>query len=384
VTRLGVRSDALLEVAAASARLADEVREEAAGLAASVSCARAPFAGGWRGRTAGATVAIGWVRVQAAVVGVVGPGGAWGEAVALDALAVDLRAAARVYAEVEGSVRAVLEGVRAGADLAARGGWLTDGVGSVPVVLAVTPTPGAGYGPGTGTAGVLGGVAGLVSAGEGLDGGRVRVLETTLPEGESGWVVVVPGTQEWSPRAGTNPFDVTTDVRAMLGDATVAAAGVALALERARAASGRSDPDDPVLLVGHSQGGILAAALASDPTFRARHHVTHVVTSGAPVGLFPVGADVRVLAVEHTDDPVPRLDLSPNPASSRWVTIRAPRGRAPVDVTSHRREAYVETVAAAEGAPHGTVPGLDAWQVSAWPFLAVPVRSVSEFQVRRR
>ena len=76
-----------------------------------------------------------WVRLEAETASVVGPGGAWGEALALDVLALRLRAAARVYAGVEASVSAVLAGVGAGADLAARGGWLTDG----PVAPAVTP-----------------------------------------------------------------------------------------------------------------------------------------------------------------------------------------------------------------------------------------------------
>jgi pimeloyl-ACP methyl ester carboxylesterase len=138
-----------------------------------------------------------------------------------------------------------------------------------------------------------------------------------------------------------------------------------------------------VLLVGHSQGGILAAALASDRAFGARHRVTHVVTTGAPVGLFPVGGHVRVLAVEHTDDPVPRLDLTPNPATAGWVTVEAPGGPTVLVVHSHRREAYVETLAAAEGAPRGTVAGLDAWCASAGAFLGVPVRSVAEFEIRR-
>ena len=211
----------------------------------------------------------------------------------------------------------------------------------------------------------------------------MRVLETTRGDGGAAWVVVIPGTQQWSARPGTNPFDVTTDVRAMTGDPTVAAAGVVVALDRARAGSRRSSAGDPVALVGHSQGGILAAALASDPSFTARHRVTHVVTSGAPIGIFTVPPSVRVLSVEHTDDPVPRLDLTPNPSHSAWVTVRAAHGPAAVDLSSHARGAYVRTLGAAEGAPHGTVPGLDAWRASAGDFLGVPVRSVSEFQIRR-
>jgi pimeloyl-ACP methyl ester carboxylesterase len=211
----------------------------------------------------------------------------------------------------------------------------------------------------------------------------VRVLETSRPGGGSAWVVVVPGTQDWSLRAGPNPFDLTTDVRALTGEATVAAAGVAAALTLARSRSGRATPDDPVLLVGHSQGGILAAALASDPGFTREHRVTHLVTTGAPVALFPVPSRVRVLSVEHADDPVPGLDLTPNPAHATWLTVQAPAATRPVDVDRHRLGGYVATVRVLEGAPRGTISGLDGWQASAGAFLGAPVRSVAEAVAER-
>ena len=318
-----------------------------------------------------------WLRLEGDGARVVGPGGMWGEALALDALALHLRAAARVYAEVEGSVAAVLAGVGAGADLAARGGLLTDGA-AMPAVTPVEPTLLVDDGHG------FRGAADLVAAGEGLDGGRVRVVEVVRGDGGSAWVVVVPGTQEWSPAPGTNPFDLTTDVRAVTGGATLAAAGVVAALDVVRSRAGaRSTPADPVVLVGHSQGGILAAALASDPGFTGRHRVTHVVTSGSPVALFPVPPTTRVLSVEHGDDPVPRLDLTPNPDRSSWVTVRTPRDGVAVDVGRHRLDGYVATLRVAEGAPRGTVGGLDAWQASAGGVLGRPVRSVSELQVER-
>ena len=280
------------------------------------------------------------------------------------------------YVEVEAAVSALLRGVSAGTDLAGRGGFLTERPGSV-VVTAVEPTL-----PVDPQRGLLG-AAGLVGAGRGLDGGRVRVVEVSAGDGGSAWLVVVPGTQEWSPRPAANPFDVTTDLRAMTGDQTLAAAGVTAALARARAASARSTPSDPVLLVGHSQGGILAAALAADPGFREDHRVTHVLTTGSPVALFPVPSGVRVLSVEHGDDPVPRLDLTPNPASASWVTVRSPRHGTGLDVGSHRLEGYVRTVGVLEAAPRGTIAGLDAWQASAGGFLGRPVRSVSEFRIER-
>lgn len=368
-----VRSEALAATAARVEAVADEVRAAAHRLATVAARVRPPPVP-W---PADAAFFAQWLHLETETTRVVGPAGAWGEAVRLDALALQLRAAARVYAEVESSVSAVLAAVGAGADLAARGGWLTDG-SSVPTVTAVAPMLALDRDHGFRNA------ADLVAAGEGLDGGRVRVVEVVRGDGGSAWVVVVPGTQEWSPRAGANPFDLGTDVRAVTGDPTLAAAGVAAALEVARSrAAARSTPADPVVLVGHSQGGILAAALASDAGFIRRNRVTHVVTSGSPVGLFPVPETTRVLSVERGDDPVPRLDLTPNPDRSSWVTVRTPREGLPVDVRAHRLEGYVAVLRTAEGAPRGTVAGLDAWQASAGGVLGRPVRSVSELRVER-
>lgn len=384
--RVTVRSEALDAAAARVSALADQLREDAGLLAGVAAGMGSPHV-----RVPGDVLVLGsWLRLEGEVVGVVGPCGVWGEALSLDGLAAGLRAAARVYTEVERGVSAVLAGVAAGADLVSRAGWLVDapggapdGVGPAPVLRPVEPTLDGPLVGGVGRAGRVPGVADLVAAGEGLDGGRVRVLETTRADGGSAWVVVAPGTQVWSLRAGTNPFDLTTDVRALTGEATVAATGVAAAVALALARSGRATADDPVMLVGHSQGGILAAALASDAGFRRRHRVTHVVTSGSPVGLFPVPSTTRVLSVEHADDPVPRLDLTPNPADAGWVTVVAPADAGAVDLARHRLGGYVDTVRVAEGAPRGTVVGLDGWRASAGAFVGVPVRSVTEVVVER-
>ena len=368
-----VRSEALVATAARLEALADEVRDDAHALAVLAARAGPPPVRG----PGDLSVMVQWVRLEGEATGVVGPGGAWGEGLALEVLALHLRAAARVYAQVEASVAAVMSGVGAGADLAARGGRLTDG-SAAPRVTTVEPTLQLDADSG------FRGAADLVAAGEGLDGGRVRVVEVARGDGGSAWVVVVPGTQQWSPRPGANPFDVTTDVRALTGGTTLAAAGVAAALEVARGrAGGRSTGADPVVLVGHSQGGILAAALASDAAFTRRHRVTHVVTSGAPVGLFPVPPSTAVLSVERGDDPVPRLDLTPNPDRPSWVTVRTPSTGPAVDVRAHRLEGYVATLRVAEGAPRGTIDGLDAWQASAGGVLGRPVRSVCELVIER-
>ncbi len=210
----------------------------------------------------------------------------------------------------------------------------------------------------------------------GADGpeGRVRVIEVPQVDGGSAWVVEIPGTQDWRPRPGADPFDLTTDVAAMAGDATLAARGVAGALDAAMAASGRLGSADPVMLTGHSQGGILAAALASDPGFRSGHRVTQVVTAGSPVARFPVPRDVGVLSLEHAQDPVPRLDGSPNPDRASWTTVvRDLGGDADVAGRASRAHAaaeYVETARALDRVPAGSRASVDAWRADAAPFLA--------------
>jgi len=181
--------------------------------------------------------------------------------------------------------------------------------------------------------------------------GHVRVVEVPQAEGAV-WVLEVSGTQVWDPRAGTSPFDVTTDVRLMGRETTVLADGASQALARAQAASGRETGGERVLLVGHSLGGIVAAGLASSPRFRETHGPVSVVTMGSPVGRMPVPASVPVLSLEHPQDAVPRLDGTANPDRARWTTVtRDLRGDTDAVATAsgaHATAEYVETAAAAD------------------------------------
>ncbi len=382
MSRVGVRSEALHAAASAADLAAEEVRHAAGGLLAAARCRPPPVPG-----TGDVELAVRWVGLEGQVLSAAGPGGLLGASVGLEVLAGRLRMVARAYEEVERGVALVMRSVARGADLGGGVGWFSDRPG-VPVLTDVPSTwPGRR----------IDGPADLVAAGAGLDGGRVRVVELAAPEGGSAWVVVVPGTQHWSPEAGANPFDLTTDVRAVTagaGGVTVAAAGAAAALDRARAGSAHAAADDPVILVGHSQGGILAAALASDPGFARGHRVTHVLTTGAPVGLFPVPDAVRVLSVEQAGDPVPGLDLTPNPSRPGWTTLCVGEGL-PVDVRQHAFGGYVDALRSASGGggrhggAYGPRPagecdeGLEAWAASAGDFLRAAVRSVTEVEVRR-
>jgi hypothetical protein len=65
------------------------------------------------------------------------------------------------------------------------------------------------------------------------------------------------------------------------------------------------------MLVGHSEGGIVAMDLAGDSSFNGRRvNVTHVVVAGSPVSSKPVAAAsaTKVFSVENVNDIVTHLD----------------------------------------------------------------------------
>ncbi len=172
---------------------------------------------------------------------------------------------------------------------------------------------------------------------------RVRIVQVPQPDGSSAWIAQIPGTQEWDPRAGANPFDLTGDLHLMAGDTTTAMRSVRRALETAMADAG-VPPGQPVMLSGHSQGGIIAAALAASPAFRRRFHVTRVVTSGAPIARFDIPKSVHVLSLEHEQDIVPRLEGETNPDRRTWVTVRRDvSGDTDDPIAAHDRNLYAKT-----------------------------------------
>jgi hypothetical protein len=148
--------------------------------------------------------------------------------------------------------------------------------------------------------------------------GQVQVIAIEHPGLVASYVVQIPGTQDWSPFRTDNPVDLTTNValEAMAHDTKMQQA-VREAMEDAGI-----PPDAPVMLTGHSQGGITAAALTADPDFRDRFNVKSVVTGGSPIGRIDIPDDVSVLSLEHDQDVVPKLEGKDNPDRANWITVR--------------------------------------------------------------
>lgn len=210
--------------------------------------------------------------------------------------------------------------------------------------------------------------------------GTVRVERVDAADGSRRWVVQIPGTHRWSPVAAADPFDLTADVRTLGGDSSAVQQTVVRSLDAVGAR-----PDEPVLLVGHSLGGMAAAQLAADPAVRQRFRITNVVTAGSPIALSSVPDHVHVLALEHTDDLVPRLDGTANPDRPTWATVSRPStpvtGEDPPAalLRTHDVGAYQRTGSFIDAS---TDPEVVAAREHLAPFLDGPGRTATTWEVQ--
>ncbi len=213
-----------------------------------------------------------------------------------------------------------------------------------------------------GLAGVLDAVAGTYddpqpSGTSGTPTATVTVERLDRPDGSRSWLVAVPGTQSWG-----FDQDVATDMGTNLelvgGVANPMTAGVLAAMGAAGIA-----PDEPVVLAGHSQGGMvaLAAATAAAGSYR----IGGVVTAGSPSVPGHTPAGVPVIRLEHDEDAVPQTDGAPTQAGGDVTRVtRSLADDHPVlPLEAHAVTGYVATaglVDAAVAAAPGSSPGVAA------------------------
>jgi len=195
--------------------------------------------------------------------------------------------------------------------------------------------------------------------------GTIRVEELDHLDGTRTWVVEIPGTQDTGFR-GTNPMDMATNLRLMAGLPNDGTALVTRALEQAGVGA-----DEPILMVGHSQGGMVAMALAGSSTFASRYRVAAVATLGSPVANVSVPRSTQVLNIEHAEDFIPTTDGAPSPDEPNRTTVRRelrkssdPQDRLAGHLTpdAHRVGVYARSAAVVDD---DADPFLDGWREAA-------------------
>lgn len=150
--------------------------------------------------------------------------------------------------------------------------------------------------------------------------GRQGTIEVQRIEDRDGtrYVVYLPGTDDLHTLPWTQDGDLRdmgTNFRISSGMDDVYTRGIADAMHQAGIG-----PDDPVMLVGHSQGGMAAATMLADGS---DFDVRQVVTAGSPTAYldgFPTGS--RVLSLENSADVIPLTDGAANRDSVEQVTVR--------------------------------------------------------------
>ena len=156
------------------------------------------------------------------------------------------------------------------------------------------------------------------------------------------FIAYVPGTQNWLPLAGKYPLDLTSNLHAMKGAGLAAREkGLGLALQKSGAGA-----NSTIYLVGHSQGGMVAANMALRDS-----RVAGIVTFGAPISQVAGQLKIPAVAIEHSNDVVPKLGLKANPLLENITpVVREVPIAQPVDalVEAHDISNYAKTAELAD------------------------------------
>jgi hypothetical protein len=161
----------------------------------------------------------------------------------------------------------------------------------------------------------------------------LSIQKIVKDDGTPTWVVAIPGTQIWPTNLRTvfnmtSNYDLADDDLAVRAQADSARATI----EAMRQAG--IEPGDDVVLVGHSQGGMVATTVAAASV--GTYSVRHVVTAGSPVSHHGLPPGVKATHIETQGEGVSDTDGAENPATPDRVTVTgallAPDGGPPIEV----------------------------------------------------
>jgi hypothetical protein len=194
----------------------------------------------------------------------------------------------------------------------------------------------------------------------------------------TGYIVDIPGTKVWNlpGQDGGSANDFGTNIDAIAGNETVLQEGIAEALRAAGVPS-----DAPVMLVGHSQGGIVAARAATDFVNTGAYNVTHVVTAGSPVGGIEIPDSVQMMSLENSGDIVPHLDARDNPNSDNRVNVTFDNQTGTVGGNHAIGGNYTD---AGDQLDRSGDPSVRRWVDSAGNFLGGSTVQTHQYEVTRR
>jgi pimeloyl-ACP methyl ester carboxylesterase len=170
-------------------------------------------------------------------------------------------------------------------------------------------------------------------------GSQVRIERYSAEGQPDRFEVYIAGTVDFSPVAGDEPWDMTSNIAGVGG----LPAGSYRAVVEALAEAGVT-AESPVQFTGYSQGGLVAAMLAASGDYDTRG----LVTFGAPAGNVELPGTFPVIAVEHAEDIVPATggdQVNPSVVVARRELYAD--AEVPTDMVfpAHQRPSYASTAA---------------------------------------
>jgi hypothetical protein len=181
--------------------------------------------------------------------------------------------------------------------------------------------------------------------------GQIRIERLESPGQPDSFEVYLAGTVDFGLAAEAEPWDMTSNVAEIAGLPAASYSAVLQAMEDAGITA-----ESPVVLTGYSQGGLVAALVASSGDF----NVKGLVTFGAPIGVVDIPEGFPVVTVRHTDDLVPAMGGEDANRQAVIVERELFAGRdVPSDTffPSHGLEYYTETAGLIDDAKSSAVRG---------------------------
>ncbi|PVG82051.1 hypothetical protein DDE18_15305 [Nocardioides gansuensis] len=181
--------------------------------------------------------------------------------------------------------------------------------------------------------------------------GAIQIQKIVDAQGDERHIVYIPGTDDMGPvpERDETTRDMLTNYQLIGGMDTAYGQGIADAMRDA----GLSGKD--VMLVGHSQGGMVSTSLAADPEFAREFHVRHVVTAGSPTAQVPeIPGGTRAIHFENRGDAVPLLDGEDNPNQPNRTTVTFDDGNNDV-CGNHDIVHYIGGAQAADASSIGSI-----------------------------
>lgn len=180
--------------------------------------------------------------------------------------------------------------------------------------------------------------------------GAIQVQAVGQPPHER-YVVYIPGADDMSPipQDAEHARDMETNYQLIGGMDSAYGHGI----QQAMIDAGLEGKD--VMLVGHSQGGMVSTSLAADPDFTRHFNVQHVVTAGSPTAQVPeLPSGTSAIHFENRGDAVPLLDGEDNPDEPNRTTVKFDQGTSDVG-GNHGIDRYVEGAMAADASSNGSI-----------------------------